>query len=560
MTDTKLDPITLEMFWRRLNSTVDELAATLKRTSFSTVVRDVNDYATAIFDREARLLAQSPDSTPGLCGPLGHMLSCMLRDNPPETLVDGDVLIGNNPWDGSGHHNDITVATPVFFDGALIGYTVSCCHHVDIGGRRATTESRDNYEEGLRIPHLKIFKAGELNTDVLAFIENNVRSAGTVVGDLRAQFAANHVGCKRMKGICVERGWQDLQDLADEIIERSEALARAEVGKLPNGVFRHKAVIDIENGEEVTIHCKVTVDNEAIEIDYSGSSPQVKSAVNCTLTYASSYTTFAVNAALDLPIKINEGTLRVLTIKADEGTIVNCTFPAPTFARTAIGNHLAEIIYCALADAVPERIVSGSGSTPMWGQYLFGKKQDGTPFAPLNCINGGMGARPDSDGVSCLTFPVNVGNTPVEVLESEVPVLVKKRALWQNSAGPGEFRGGFGQEFEVEVLAGGLGPLGDILVSFRGGRFIHPVPGVQGGGDAPNGELYVNGEPQEPGIQRTLVPGDSFLCRVPGGGGFGNPGKRTETALKRDLRSGLLSEDFVRLHYGDECLADAGAD
>jgi N-methylhydantoinase B len=475
-------------------------------------------------------------------------------------LVDGDVLIGNNPWDGSGHHNDITVTTPVFFEGALIGYTVSCCHHVDIGGRRATTESRDNYEEGLRIPHLKIFKAGELNTDVLAFIENNVRSAGTVIGDLRAQFAANHVGCERMKAVCVERDWSNLQELADEIIERSEALARAEVAKLPDGVYRHKAIIDIENGEEVTIRCQVTIAGETIEIDYGGSSPQVKSAVNCTLTYASSYTTFAVNAALDLSIKINEGTLRVLTIKADEGTVVNCTFPAPTFARTAIGNHLAEIIYCALADAVPERIVSGSGSTPMWGQYLFGKKQDGTPFAPLNCINGGMGARPDSDGVSCLTFPVNVGNTPVEVLESEVPILVTKRALWQDSAGPGEFRGGFGQEFEVEVLGDDLGPLDDILVSFRGGRFIHPVPGVQGGGGAPNGELYVNGERQEPGIQRTLGPGDRFLCRAPGGGGFGKPSKRSESAIQRDLRAGLVSEAYVREHYGEVSAADTGDD
>lgn len=560
MTQTKLDPITLEMLWRRLNSTVDELAATLKRTSFSTVVRDVNDYATAIFDREARLLAQSPDSTPGLCGPLGHMLRCMLDANPPETLVWGDVLIGNNPWDGSGHHNDITVTTPVFHDGSLIGYTVSCCHHVDIGGRRATTESRDNYEEGLRIPHLKIFRAGELNTDVLSFIQNNVRSSETVVGDLRAQFAANHVGYERMKGICVERGWSDLQSLADEIIERSEALARAEVAKLPDGVYRHEAIVDIENGEEVTIKCKVTIDGEAIEIDYGGSSIQVRSAVNCTLTYASSYTTFAVNAALDLSIKINEGTLRVLTIKADEGTILNCTFPAPTFARTAIGNHLAEIVYCALADAMPQRIVSGSGSTPMWGQYLFGRKQDGTPFAPLNCINGGMGARPDSDGVSCLTFPVNVGNTPVEVLESEVPVLVRKRALWQDSAGPGEFRGGFGQEFEVEVLDGELGPLDEVLVSFRGGRFIHPVPGVQGGGGAPNGELYVNGERQEPGIQRTLGPGDSFLCRAPGGGGFGDPANRASVAVKRDLRDGLVTDGYVRRNYGDAGLVDTGKD
>ena len=213
---TELDPITLEMFWRRFNSTVDELAATLKRTSFSTVVRDVNDYAAAIFDREVRLLAQSPESTPGLCGPLGNMLRCMLEDHPPETLEDGDALIGNNPWQGSGHHNDITVATPVFHTGRIIGYTVTCCHHVDIGGRRATIESRDNYEEGLRIPNLKIFKAGELNTDVLAFITNNVRSSETVVGDLRAQFAANHVGAERLRGICAERDWDDLQMVADE--------------------------------------------------------------------------------------------------------------------------------------------------------------------------------------------------------------------------------------------------------------------------------------------------------------------------------------------------------
>ena len=171
-----------------------------------------------------------------------------------------------------------------------------------------------------------------------------------------------------------------------------------------------------------------------------------------------------------------------------------------------------------------------------------------------------MGARPDSDGVSCLTFPVNVGNTPVEVLESEVPILVKKRALWRDSAGPGEYRGGFGQEFEVEVLGDDIGPLDDVLVSFRGGRFIHPVPGVRGGGGAPNGELYVNGERQEPGVQRTLGPGDSFLCRAPGGGGFGDPAKRPEAAIQQDLRADLVSEKYVATHYGEATRADAGDD
>lgn len=560
MTNQKLDPITLEMFWRRFDSTVDELAATLKRTSFSTVVRDVNDYATAIFDAKARLLAQSPDSTPGLCGPLGHMLRCMLTDIPPETLVEGDVLIGNNPWHGSGHHNDITVITPVFRKDRLIAYTVSCCHHVDIGGRRATTESRDNYEEGLRIPHLKIYRAGELNTDVVAFIRNNVRSPETVIGDLRAQFAANHVGCERVRGICDERDWDDLQPLADEIIERSEILARAEIGKIPNGVYRHETVIDIESGDEVTIRCKVTISDDEIEVDYAGSSPQVATAVNCTLTYASSYTTFAINCLLDLSINMNQGTLTPLVIKADPGSVLNCTFPAPTFGRTSIGNHLVEIIYCALAPAAPNRIVSGSGSTPMWGQYLFGKRQDGGSFAPLNCVNGGMGARPDRDGVSCLTFPVNVGNAPVEVLESDVPVLCRRKALWVDSAGPGQFRGGFGQEYEIEVLGGDMGPDGDMLVSFRGGRFKNPVPGVLDGEGTPTGRLFVNGKEQNAGIQRTMTGGDSFLCQIPGGGGLGDPQKRDRALIEQDLRSGLISVEHARERYGYEPAQDAAGD
>ena len=545
-----IDPITLEMFWRRFNSTVDELAATLKRTSFSTVVRDVNDYAAAIFDSERRLLAQSPESTPGLCGPLGSMLRHMLIDNPPEELVEGDVLIGNNPWHGSGHHNDITVATPVFLNGKIIGYCVTCCHHVDIGGRRATIESLDNYEEGLRIPHVKIFKAGVLEKQVLAFIQSNVRSAETVLGDLRAQFAANHVGSQRMKAMCTERGWDDLQLVADEMIARSEVLARDEIRKIPNGVYKSVSPVGIDDGEEVTIVCTVTIDDDEIEIDFTGTSPQVRTAINCTFTYACSYTTFAVNAILELPIKMNEGTLRPLTIKAEPGSILNCNFPAPVFARTSIGNYMAEVVFAAIAEAMPDRITAGAGSTPMWGQYFFGKRQDGGGFAPLNVVNGGLGARPDRDGVSCLSFPVNVGNTPIEVLENDVPIMIHQRALWPDSAGAGEYRGGFGQLFEVEVLKDEHGPVGDILTSFRAGRLALPVPGFLGGESAPKGELIYNGVAQYSGIQRSLKPGDHFLCRIPGGGGLGDPAKRDRERIRRDIEHGLVSETFAAEHYG----------
>ena len=228
MADSKIsiDPITLEMLWRRLVSIVGELGSTLRRTSFSTVVRDIGDYGCAIFDAEARLLAQTPDSTPGLCGPLGTMLRHMLTKYSPDSLEEGDLVICNDPWAGAGHHNDISIMLPIFFHTRLIGFVMTCCHHVDIGGRRATTESRDNYEEGIRIPTLKFYRRGQVNQDVLDFIENNVRSSQTVIGDIGAQVSACHVGAERIQEICIEMKWPNLQALADEIVSRSERVAR----------------------------------------------------------------------------------------------------------------------------------------------------------------------------------------------------------------------------------------------------------------------------------------------------------------------------------------------
>lgn len=550
MAKPNIDPITLEMLWRRLDSTVDELSATLVRTSFSTVVRDVNDYACAIFDDSTRLLAQSRDSTPGLCGPLGTMLRHMVDQIPPEDLEEGDVLIGNHPWHGSGHHNDITVATPTFYDGKIIGYIVTCCHHADIGGRRATTESRDNYEEGLRIPVSKVYKRGELNKDVLEFIRWNVRSSDIVVGDLRAQFAANHVGGRRLTAICKEQNWKNVKPLSDEMVDRSRELAVAEIRKIPNGVYRAEALVDATGEDDIHLKVAVHVRDEEIEVDYSGSSEQVKSAINCTLTYSTSYTVFALNCLLALPVSMNQGTLAPLKVTAEPGSIVNATFPAPVFARTSTGNFLPDLIMSALADAVPDRVIGGAGSTPLWAQYMFGRRADGSEFSCMNAANGGFGARASQDGVSCLPFPFNVGNTPVETLESDVPVLCRKRALRPDSEGPGEFRGGFGQEFSLEVLDGDLGPMGPILISFRGGRFVHPVPGIRGGGSGGHGRLMVNGDDVPAGKATTVSAGDVITCHIPGGGGYGDPKKRDQATIAREIAAGLISPERAAKEYG----------
>ena len=547
---TQIDAIKLEMLWRRISSSVDELAAALVRTSFSSVIRDVNDYACGIFDARGRLLVRSTDSTPGIAGGLSPMLQHMLETIPPEELEEGDVLIGNDPWHGSGHHSDIFIVTPAFLKGRLIGFGACSAHHVDIGGRRATTESKDNYEEGLRIPVCHLYKAGQPNTDVFRFIGSNVRLSETVLGDLRAQCAANHVGCERLRELCVEEGWRDFQVLADEIVSRSEELARSEISRIPDGEYTHQAPIDIVDGKELILSVKVTVMGSNMTVDFTGSSPQVKPAINCTLKYTSAYTMFAVLALLQLPVQGNEGSMRPIKIVAEPGSMVNALFPAPVFARTSIGNFIPEIIFTALAPAMPERVVAGSGATPLWAQYIFGKRQDGTHFAPLNSASGGMGARAGQDGVSCLTFPVNIGNTPAEVLESDIPVIVKRRELWEGSAGAGRFRGGLGQRFEMQVLEGDLGPDGSFLIGFRGGRYYFPVPGILGGGDGPKGRLQINGSVVTGGGDVTVPPGGIMLCEIPGGAGLGDPLQRDADLVKRDIAYGYISKNQARELYG----------
>ncbi|MCX7143999.1 MAG: hydantoinase B/oxoprolinase family protein [Proteobacteria bacterium] len=431
----------------------------------------------------------------------------------------------------------------------MIGYVMTCCHHVDIGGRRATTESRDIYEEGLSIPTLKFYRKGEINRDVLAFIESNVRASEIVVGDLGAQVAACYVGSERMREICAEMGWNDLQGLADEIVTRSEEVTRAEIRKFRSGTYRHVATIDIVGGKTLTIHTAVTIKDDEIIVDFTGSSPQVVPAINCTLTYTAAYTVFGVLCLLDLPVAVNEGTLRPIRVVAEKGSVLNCTFPAPVFGRTAIGNFMPDLVYQAIAPAAPERVCAGAGSTPMWGQYFFGSRTDGAKFSPLNVTSGGLGARARKDGVSCLAFPYNVGNTPAEVVESEIPILVEERSLWEDSAGPGKFRGGFGQKYVLRVLEGELGPVGEVLASFRGGRFIHPPEGVLGGGAAPNGFLSIRGKSEDAGRQVILRAGDRIVSHIPGGGGYGDPRERSRDAVAKDLKNGLISAEHAKTHY-----------
>jgi N-methylhydantoinase B/oxoprolinase/acetone carboxylase alpha subunit len=550
MSNADIDPAELEMLWARLRSASNEQAATLVRTAFSSVVRDLADYACAIFDQDGRLIAQSDSNTPGLCCSMGRMLAYMLRKYPPATLDPGDVLVSNNPWEATGHHNDITLYTPVFWSGGIIGYTASAAHQIDIGGRRTDLESRDNFEEGLRIPVSKLYRCGEPNEDVFAFIRENVRFPETVVGDIRAQVAANHVAAKRLASIAAGLGTLDLKRVTDEIIGRSRELMRNNIRRLPPGRYASSQRIPNVYGQTVDIAVAVEIRDDEVTVDFSGTSAQAPIAINCTLAYTTSYALFALYTVLSLKVPINEGILSCLRVKAPEGSVLNATFPAPVFARSLVGNLVPELIYRALAPILPEQVMAASGASPVWLQNFFGVGPDGRRFSALNAVSGGMGARHETDGLSCLFFPVNIMNLPVELMEADIPIVIEKRALLADSAGHGKARGGFGQEFAFRVLDGERGPRGGIDFAVRGGR-AYPGWGLFDGEGVPESKIELNGRAVPLDWKGAhLEADDRLVFRSPGGGGYGNPRERSADAVREDVRSGLISAPVAREVYG----------
>jgi N-methylhydantoinase B/oxoprolinase/acetone carboxylase alpha subunit len=481
---------------------------------------------------------------------MGRMLTHMLKRYPADTLLPGDVLVSNDPWEATGHHNDITIYTPVFFSGRLVGFTASAAHHVDIGGRRTDLESRDNYEEGLRIPVSKLYRQGEPNEDVFAFIRANVRMPETVVGDIRAQVAANHVAGRRLAGIAEGLGDRPLKAVTDEINRRSRELMISMIRGIPAGRYESGAHAFRVYGQAVTLNVAVIVGDGEVTVDFTGTSGQCPIAINCTLAYTTSYALFALYTLLHLKQPINEGILSCLRVSAPEGSIVNATFPAPVFARSMVGNLVPELVYRALAPVLPERVMAASGSSPVWLQNFFGVGPDGRRFSALNAVSGGLGARNGVDGLSCIYFPVNINNLPVELLEADIPIVIEKRALLPDSAGHGRTRGGFGQEFTFRVLDGDLGPRGGLDFVVRGGRAC-PVWGLFGATGVSECRMELNGKPMPlDWMGAQLTASDRVAFFAPGGGGLGAPNERSAADVAADVASGLVSADVAREIYG----------
>ncbi len=541
------DPITFQVLWSRLISIADEVAATLVKTAFSHVVRDNHDYSVGLYDAEGRMLAQSTQCTPGQIGAMPNVMKDFLRRYPAATLRPGDVLITNDPWFGSGHTPDVFVASPAFRGGRLAGFAVNSAHHLDFGGRLSAPDARDVYEEGLIIPITKLHAEGRTNQDLLDLIARNVRMPDKVIGDLRAQVAANWVGARRLVELMDERGLDDLTALTGQILDHTEAAMRAAIAEAPDGVYTHAVTLERPDpdGRPIRIAARVEIRGDRVHVDFTGTTAQVALPINAVTNITYAYTVFPIKCALHPRIPANEGCFRPVTMTVPEGTCLNPRYPAAVRFRTSLVYYVVEVIFGALAQAIPDKVMAPSGTYPLWLVTLAGHFDDGAPFVMHFNAQGGTGARRDRDGVSTLVFPPNVASTPVELLEVEAPLLCERKALVPDSGGPGRRRGGLGQEVVIRNVS-----RGPVVASAIGGRFHAGAPGLDGGRPGGTGLIAVNdGPPFGASTQVVLGPGDRLRLRFPGGGGFGDPRRRPVEQVLADVRHGLVTPARARADY-----------
>ena len=529
--NSSFNPITLEVLWTRLISAVDEAAAALVRTSFSTVVRDSHDFSCVITDATGRSLVQATDSIPSFIATLPATIKHFLDVFPAEKLEPGDVIITNDIWMGTGHLPDISVGKPIFYNGKLVGFAGSTAHAPDIGGKIRSPEPREVFEEGFQIPIMKLMRAGEPDETFFRLLRQNVRAPDEVVGDLYAQLTALDLMERRVSDVMDQYNLDDLGALATEIQDRSERAMRAAIRELPDGIYTNELPTD---GLDVPVNLRVeiTIDGDEVRADYTGSSPQVGKAINCAMCYTYAMTVYAVKCAAAPDLPNNEGSVAPISAYAPERTIVNPLFPASGGSRALIGHFLPALIFGALANVVPDRIMAGTGS-PLWCVNLAGVKPDGKPFANLFFFNGGMGATHQSDGQNCMSWPSNISSTPTEVIEQLSPMRIHRRGFRPGSGGTGRYRGGLGQEVEIEFKNEAPAALAMLAE-----RTKHAAPGIAGGGEGSLGKLEINGIAVDPKAQHIVKKGDRLILATPGGGGCGVVADRNGDDAARDLTLG----------------------
>lgn len=542
------DPISLEIYWSRLISIADEAAAALLRTSFSTIVRESNDFTTALMDARGNALAENTAGIPSFVGTLPRTLRHFLERFPAEQWHPGDCVITNDPWMATGHLPDVTMVMPIHHKGRLVGFSGTIAHLPDIGGSLWASDCRELFEEGLRIQPVKLYDAGRPNQTVFDFITGNVRVPDQVLGDIEAQVTANSVGGRRLCEFLDDTRIDNLVGLSQALQERAERAMRQAITEVPDGVYRSTVRADGFDEDETRIECAVTVRGSELHVDYEGTSKQIDRGLNSVMNYTYAYTVYPIKCALDPLTPRNEGSYRSVSVSAPLGSILNPGYPAPCGARQLTGHLLAGAVYSALSQAIPDRVIAECGSAPTLRSVFSGFDRHRNRFSQVFFAAGGMGASATQDGHACIAFPTNTGSGSIEAFEAISPLIVWRKELLQDSGGIGEYRGGLGQIVEIEVVAPER-----LRLSLLSDRQKYPAQGLFGGGPgAPVRISLVDGRTPHPKSRTTMDTGDRLILRFSGGGGYGKPSERHSDAIRRDVRNGYVSAEAARRDYGFE--------
>jgi N-methylhydantoinase B len=548
--NSRFDPITLEILWRRLVSIVDEADASVSRTAFSSLLRDAHDYTCMFTDSRGQELVQGTFCTPGQAGAMALGVKTIINSMPLEEYRPEDVFIVNDPWLLAGHLNDVCVLSPIFYKDKPVAFTACVFHHSDIGGR-VSSDNRQVYEEGLFIPPLKLYDAGVLNEPILNMIRWNVRTPEEVTGDIRSQVAANHVCSQKIIEMLEDEGLDTLDDLADEIIDRTEKSMREAISKIPGGVYPYDGIIEgAGKRKDITLKLTVTVKGSDISIDFDGTSAQVDWGGNVVYNFTYAYVFMAIKSAFDPDIPINEGAIRPVKMTAPEGSVVNCKFPAPVAARMQIGHFMTEMVFKALANATPDNIIAESGGTPAQTNIFYGKRHNGKPWLTMIIRGGGLGASSRMDGHHCAIFPANGANTPVEIFESDTPLIIEERSLVCDSGGPGKLRGGLGRKMVIRIPDDKLAPQPPTTIAVQAGRFRYPPQGLFNAKAGAKAQFVINDQSGDPSGLTLCGPGDVIQFHSAGGGGYGDPLARDPEAVAADVFNDYVSIERAQEDYG----------
>lgn len=552
---TQTSNVAYQVMWNRLISVVEEQAQALVRTAFSTSVREAGDLSAGVYDVAGQMLAQAVTGTPGHVNAMADAVNHFIRRIGRDNILEGDVYITNDPWDGTGHLHDITVVTPSFHQGALVGFFACTAHIVDIGGRGFGADAASIYEEGLQIPIMKFADQGIVDKTLIRIVRGNVREPDQLVGDIYALATCNEIGHRRLIEMMTEFALDDLNGIGEFILENSRRATIERIAALPRETATGAMTID---GFDTPIDLQVKLDilEDRMICDFAGTSGLDKKGINVPLVYTKAYACYALKCAIAPEIPNNAASLAPFEVVAPENSIVNAVHPAPVALRHIIGHMIPDTVYDALDKILPNVVpAEGAGTLCNFQVSLRPRTDkpapDGTVRAEVLTFNsGGSGARPLSDGLNATAFPSGVMTMPIEATEHTGPVIIWRKELRPDSGGAGTYRGGLGQYMEVGAAEGHEF---DFQAMFD--RVDHPARGRQGGANGAPTTIAQDDQSPMKGKGKQFVPhGRRVMLAFPGGAGYGPVSDRDPELVKRDLARGYISAKVAAEDYG---LSDA---